>query len=196
MLENLNFEPAKEVIGKGGLRKVLHAMPYKKVRAKFERECYKHGVQIRYINPKHTSILGNLIATDYPWFSRDVAASVVIGLRGFSAGNRYLTKLCLQYKKLNKIRINYKNKFGQHVWIENNSDNECRVDNLSSRSTIQTQVGNSINNIGKAVSRYYGNHRLKKRTNSKRPLVCHVTTDGEYIISNGRPKSMCPNSTS
>ena len=198
ILEHLDFEPSKMVIGKGGLRKVLHAMPYKKVRAKFERECYKHGVGIRYVNPRHTSNLGNLIATDYPWFSRDVAASVVIGLRGFSEGNKFLTDLCIKYRKLKKVRINYKGKFGQQVGVERSAgDNELKIDSSSSRSIIQTAVGDSITNIGKTVSKFYSKYRLKKRTNSKRPLTCQVTSndcvvveDSRYTLS-GLPKSTC-----
>jgi len=205
VMEHLDFEPAKATLNKGGLRKVLHSMPYKRVRNKFERECYMKGVHIRFINPKHTSTLGNLIATMYPEMSRDTAASVVIGLRGFKAGNRYLTNLCIKAKNLKRLRLNHKGRFGQHVVMAGCSgDNGGRNDTSSSQAIcrkdysqysaygIQLDVGDSIKNISKAVSKAYTKYELKKRTNCKRELVCRADKDGCVIITlSGLPKSEC-----
>ncbi len=58
VLEALDFEGAK--IGDCNISKLLHGIPYRKIRSIFLRKCLESGVPIRFVRPSYTSVLGGI----------------------------------------------------------------------------------------------------------------------------------------
>ena len=197
-LEYLDFEGSKRWL-RNKLGSILHVLPYKKIIAKFERECHKAGVELRYVRPAYTSLLGNLIATDYPGLGRDVAASVVIALRGLEGGNFWLDRRCLKYLKAERqrLRINDKGRFGRDIIcvMETSGDSEGTAtgsvvgDTSRSKSTkptlygVQVSAGDSISGLVKAS-------RPHARTNGR--IECRILNKGAAearVLSSPRRKT-------
>jgi len=133
-----------------------------KIRKKFERECAKQGVELVYVKPHYTSHLGNLIATENGRLSRDVAATVVIGLRSVQGGNAYLNRLCMRHinEGQHKVRLNAKGKFGQHVLITGGPVG--LIDTTGSIYKTQERAGASISEAIKHIStQFYFSKWLK-----------------------------------
>lgn len=73
-LEYLDFEHCKRWL-KSKLGSLLRVMPYRQIRAIFDRRCLEAGVPLRYVPPKHTSLLGALLSVRWPGLGRDEAAA-------------------------------------------------------------------------------------------------------------------------
>ena len=160
-LEYLDFEFCKRYL-QNKLGTMLHVLPYRKIRKKFERECRKYGVELVYVKPEYSSVLGNLIASLCCKYSRDVAAAAVIALRAIEGGNGYLNKLCVSMKKL---RLNVKGMFGRHIDIDDRNvepmaeskgePREGKIDTDRGVYAIQYATGRSLNKLMKVLSGIY-----------------------------------------
>ena len=117
-LEYLDFEHCKRWL-KTKLGAMLHVMPYRAIRAIFERRCLAAGVPLRYVPPKYSSLLGALISAKWTELGRDQAASAVIALRASEAGNPWLETACEQAVKAERVslRLNAKGKFGHTLVV-------------------------------------------------------------------------------
>ena len=171
VLEYLNFEGSKKFL-RNKLGALLHVLPYKKILAKFVRECFLQGVELRYVRAAYTSLLGNLIASVHGGMSRDTAAAVVIALRGLEGGNAYLAKICRKFLCSKKfvLRINDKGRFGRHVIVVNqcvgegkekgaspgNDTSATVINKRESVYGVQTRAGDSLSKIAKALRTQYG----------------------------------------
>jgi len=205
VMEYLDFEGCKRLM-RNKLGALLHVLPYRKILQKFERECFLQGVEIRYVRASYTSLLGNLIASMHTGMSRDVAASVVIGLRGLEGGNSYLTKICRQFLSAKKfsLRVNDKGKYGRHVIVMNSEDkgkrgvadpeNDTEVSVIKKRETpsvygVQARAGDTINDIAKALrkERFSENSRIECRVLRKEGVSQEITFHG--LPKSARTKS-------
>jgi len=139
-LEYLDFEHSKKFL-QNKLGAMLHVLPYRKIRKKFERECYKSGVELVYVKSEYTSVLGNLIASLDCKYSRDTAASIVIAMRALEGGNAYLNRICINLKR---IRLNAKGMFGRHIDIGESGLRAGKIDTARSVYAIQYEIGRSI----------------------------------------------------
>ena len=189
VLEALDFEGAKRTL-RNKLGATLHGMPYKAIRDKFIRECAKQGVPIRFVNPRYTSLLGNLLATLDPKLSRDVAAAGVIALFGLPMGREYLMAK-LSDTDRDRIRINSKGQFGRHVY----GWGGCQMDNPSSkpdtaateeprampRKPTWLETGALIKNIATEMVKS-GKSRMAGRT------VCRIVEDARATDAPGGKK--------
>lgn len=163
-LEYLDFEVSKKYLN-SKLGALLHTLPYKKIRYKFERSCHQAGVALGYVKSSYTSLLGNLIASDNCNYSRDVAAAIVIALRNLKGGNTYLNKLSQNNRKV--IRLNVKGKCGLHVRCKSLLDKIDTSDYLYAR---QNAAGSSIKKVADTLSGvYYRNKWL--RSNKKKGAI-------------------------
>ena len=103
-LEYLDFEHCKRWL-KSKLGAMLRAMPYRQIRAIFERRCLEAGVPLRYVPPKYSSLLGALLSVRWPMLGRDQAAAAVISLRASATGNPWLEMACAQAAKAERLRL-------------------------------------------------------------------------------------------
>lgn len=117
-LEYLDFEHGKRWL-KTKLGAMLRVMPYRQIRAAFERRCRELGVPLRYVPPKYTSLIGAVISEKWSALGRDQAAAVVIALRADATGNRWLERTCEQVAKAEKVslRLNAKGKYGHTLRV-------------------------------------------------------------------------------
>ena len=118
-LEYLDFEHCKRWL-KTKLGALLHVMPYRKIRALFERRCLELGVPFRYVPPKYSSLLGALLSARWPELGRDQAAGAVLALRASETGNPWLEMACEAAVKADRIslRLNAKGKYGHTLVVE------------------------------------------------------------------------------
>ena len=117
-LEFLEFEFCKRWM-RSKLGALLRAMPYRKIRAAFERRCLEQGVTLRFVPPKYSSVLGSIVSQRWPALGRDQAAGVVLALRASEPGNQWLERTCEQIVRAEKIslRFNAKGKFGHSALL-------------------------------------------------------------------------------
>jgi len=149
-LEYLDFEHSKKYL-QNKLGAMLHVLPYRKIRKKFERECYKLGVELVYVKSEYTSVLGNLITSQDCKYSRDTAASVVIAMRALEGGNAYLNRICISLKR---IRLNAKGMFGRHIDIGEGLG-AGKIDTARSVYALQYELGRSIKKTMDMLSGVY-----------------------------------------
>ena len=185
-LEYLDFEFCKRYL-QNKLGAMLHVLPYRKIRKKFERECHKSGVELVYVKPEYSSILGNLIASLLCKYSRDVAAAAVIALRAIEGGNDYLNKLCVSMRKL---RLNVKGMFGRHIDIDDGNmepmaeskgePREGKIDTDRGVYALQYATGRSVNKLMKVLQGIYyhdkslGRIRTRWRANIDPSNGCQI----------------------
>jgi len=117
-LEYLDFEHCKRWL-KSKLGSMLRAMPYRQIRAIFERRCLEAGVPLRYVPPKYSSLLGALLSVRWPMLGRDQAAAAVMSLRASATGNPWLEMACAQAAKAERLRLrlNRKGQFGHTLTV-------------------------------------------------------------------------------
>lgn len=115
-LEYLDFEHCKRWL-KTKLGAMLRVMPYRKIRAAFERRCLEAGVPLRYVPPKYSSVLGAIISQGWSHLGRDQAAGVVLALRAGEDGNQWLERTCEEVARAERVslRFNAKGKYGHNL---------------------------------------------------------------------------------
>ena len=115
-LEYLDFEHCKRWL-KTKLGALLRVLPYRKIRAAFERRCLEAGVPLRYVPPKYSSVLGAIISQHWSHLGRDQAAGVVLALRADESGNQWLERTCEQVARAEQVslRFNAKGKYGHNL---------------------------------------------------------------------------------
>ena len=161
-LEYLEFEHSKKYL-QNKLGAMLHVLPYRKIRKKFERECYKSGVELVYVKSEYTSVLGNLIASLDCKYSRDTAASIVIAMRALEGGNAYLNKICSNLKRL---RLNAKGMFGRHIDIGEGLG-AGKIDTARSVYALQYEIGRSIKKTMDMLTGVYYNDKQLGRMRTR-----------------------------
>jgi IS605 OrfB family transposase len=159
VLEYLDFEHCKRWL-RTKLGAMLRVMPYRKIRKAFERRCMEHGVLLRYVKSRYTSILGAIL-TDYPNLGRDQAAAAIIGLRALEAGNAWLERKSQELGKQERarLRINRKGQFGctvttDGVLIERQSE-ATPLDRETDTHWFQNRVAREISGLGKALGNFF-----------------------------------------
>jgi IS605 OrfB family transposase len=179
-LEYLEFEHAKRWL-KTKLGSLLRIFPYRKLRQIFERRCAKMGVPLRYVNPRYTSLLGNVLGTEHPQLTRDTAAGCIIGLQATDAGNAFLNQKLKQFMlHAKKIRITAKNQFSQHVdcrAITSCQSNKALIA-LRKQGGLQHHVGRFIKQCQDALA---GPERKLRHRGRKIAMSVHPGAAGEPI---------------
>jgi hypothetical protein len=125
-LEYLEFESCKRWLTTK-LGSMLRVMPYRQIRAAFERRCLEQGVPFRLVPPKYTSLIGAAMSQRWPKLGRDQAAGVVLALRASAEGNRWLEQTCEQVVRTERVllRFNAKNKFGHSAMLTTPPSSAC-----------------------------------------------------------------------
>jgi IS605 OrfB family transposase len=118
VLEYLDFEGGKQM--ENALGRLLHTIPYVKIRDMLARKCNQEGVPMRVVNCQYTSLLGNLLADMLPGLDRDQLSAVPIGLKASTEGVQYLESLSEKLLAQNEftLRLNIKGKVGCHVRVQ------------------------------------------------------------------------------
>jgi IS605 OrfB family transposase len=146
VLEKLDFEWCKFLL-RNKLGQLLREFPYRRIKAIFERRCAEHGVPLKYVNPRHTSNLGGILATRLGT-GRDESAGGCIALRGSDKGNRWLEETCAKMleEKEFRVRINAKGKFGREVMVrvtETDQQKACAGPSPASEPEKETETAMS-----------------------------------------------------
>ena len=186
VMENLDWEGGQKSGGKLGA--TLSAMPYRTILFKVMRECARLGVPFRLVHAAHTSLLGNIMATDNIRLSRDVAAAAIIAMRGLSprALDAHLKTILSQSE--GKLRLNEKGKFSRHITVNSEAlsqmDIRCHENTESGTSkripSYSRCVGDALSKIARSVrgTRHASQGRILCRpsSNSGKPNPDRYTT--------------------
>lgn len=112
--EKLNTEKTKSQLLYGNKKrnKALSEFAYQKIMTSIKSRAYKNNIEVYYINPAYTSIIGKIKYMRIKGISIHASASYVIGRRGMG----FKEKLPKEYKKY--VNIN------KHYWIQWNMLNK------------------------------------------------------------------------